>query len=151
MRYFRFCRLAQNGKKFVDDSFPANDRSLFFRDRKRDSVVSSWMRPSEIDDLRKDSKWILSAEDDDQYDAKLSWTVFNDTSPSDIKQGSLGNCWSVFDVVPLQGILQEPCVSALCGDLNNVKNLNAKNITNVISMKHCKIGYHKRVISYIFN
>ncbi len=80
----RYCK--DQNIKFVDDSFPPCNKSLFIDPNKK---------PESIAQLRGGSiKW-LSPEfirtHPDEHG--LKWTVYNDPKFSDIKQGLLGNCW----------------------------------------------------------
>ncbi len=64
----------------MDDSFPPCERSLFGKEKPSPgstNYVTQWQRPRDV-----------------KYrDQGHPWTVFRDPSPSDISQGSLGNCW----------------------------------------------------------
>lgn len=67
--------------KFVDDSFPPCDKSLFLRGRpekfKSQNII--WRSPNEIHVPREDER--------------LDWVIFRKPNFNDIKQGLLGNCW----------------------------------------------------------
>lgn len=80
----KYCK--EQNIKFVDDSFPPCNKSLFIDPNKR---------PESIVQLRGGSiKW-LSPEyiRTPPEEHTLKWTVYNDPKVSDIKQGLLGNCW----------------------------------------------------------
>ncbi|XP_054755553.2 calpain-15-like [Lytechinus pictus] len=68
--------------EFIDDSFPPNVDSLFFKSSPSGKQPKDflWLRPSAVQ---------LKARDD----SPLSWEVFRNPKPSDISQGLLGNCW----------------------------------------------------------
>ena len=77
----RYCKEQQH--KFVDDSFPPCDKSLF---------IDPSVKP---DNLRmRGIQWLspehIRAHHDEHH---LKWTVYNDPKFNDIKQGLLGNCW----------------------------------------------------------
>ena len=66
---------------FVDDSFPPDVSSLYFKPRSsKHPRVAQWLRPQQI-----------------TSQSQLSWEVFRNPSPSDIMQGVLGDCWYVFN------------------------------------------------------
>jgi len=80
----RYCK--EQNIKFVDDSFPPCNKSLFIDPNKRpESIVQlrggaiKWLSP----------EYIRTHSDEHS----LKWTVYNDPKFSDIKQGLLGNCW----------------------------------------------------------
>lgn len=74
----RFCN--ESGYKFVDDSFPPCDKSLYIDFKnKSDRPVVKWLRPEEIRTHPSDKH--------------LDWCVLNQPQLNDIKQGLLGNCW----------------------------------------------------------
>ena len=77
-----YCK--QNRHKFVDDSFPPCDKSLF---------VDVTKKPVDNHQLRN-IIW-LSPESIRTHhtEAALKWTVYNQPKFNDIKQGLLGNCW----------------------------------------------------------
>jgi calpain-15 len=78
-RDFILAYCMSNNESFVDDSFPPVPKSLYYKPNKnRESSVSKWLRPNEIKM---------------GVDSGLSWAVFRNPSPSDIRQGILGNCW----------------------------------------------------------
>ncbi|XP_047126988.1 calpain-15 isoform X1 [Hydra vulgaris] len=69
-----FCKQAQI--QFVDDSFPPSAKSLTFSSLPYDKVTY-WLRPKEI--FRSNTQ--------------TKWTMFRNPRPSDILQGTIGNCW----------------------------------------------------------
>ena len=70
----------ENNDKFVDDSFPPCDKSLFIDANKRTEYFSYlWLSPEHI-----------RSHPDEQ---SIPWSVYSDPKLSDIKQGLLGNCW----------------------------------------------------------
>ena len=77
----QYCK--ENGHKFVDDSFPPCDKSLFVDLNSKPEHLKArevqWLSPEYI---RTRSE-----------DYNLRWNVFNDPKFNDIKQGLLGNCW----------------------------------------------------------
>jgi hypothetical protein len=78
-----FCK--EYGYKFVDDSFPPCDKSLYIdlnsncEHHKQSVKQIKWLRPEHI---RTHSN-----------EKGLKWTVINNPNLNDIKQGLLGNCW----------------------------------------------------------
>ena len=62
---------------FVDDSFPPCGKSLTFNGAGC-AKVHRWLRPQEIGGSDFNS---------------TRWKVFRNPQPSDIIQGSLGDCW----------------------------------------------------------
>jgi calpain-15 len=78
-----YCK--EHGHKFVDDSFPPCDKSLF--------VDPDGKKPESLM-MRGGVQW-LSPENIrvHQNDSQHKWTVYNEPKFSDIKQGLLGNCW----------------------------------------------------------
>lgn len=62
---------------FEDDSFPPIAKSLTF-DGNEVLNVKMWLRPSEISLVTRN---------------KIKWAVFRNPRPSDIIQGTIGNCW----------------------------------------------------------
>lgn len=73
------CRL--NGKRFFDQEFPPNDRSLSKKTNLSNSKFQNliWCRPQNI---KVSSKY-----------ADLKWSVYDKPKISDIRQGRLGDCW----------------------------------------------------------
>ncbi|XP_074649686.1 calpain-15-like [Tubulanus polymorphus] len=72
-----------NSVSFVDDSFPPAPTSLYFssnKDTRTTRPSIKWLRPSNI--LVHDNS-----------ERNLDWKVFRVPRPSDINQGTLGNCW----------------------------------------------------------
>lgn len=73
----------ENNDKFVDDSFPPCDKSLFIDANKRTEyfrfIQIQWLSPEHI-----------RSHPDEQ---SIPWSVYSDPKLSDIKQGLLGNCW----------------------------------------------------------
>ncbi|RVE46808.1 hypothetical protein evm_008516 [Chilo suppressalis] len=67
-----------SGEPYVDDSFPASSRSLYYNGSGESGAATRWLRPSQIH---------VDA------DHRMPWVVFRDPRPSDISQGVLGNCW----------------------------------------------------------
>lgn len=69
--------------KFIDDSFPPCDKSLFINpNEKPENLVNRgirWLSPEHI----------LTHPNENG----LKWTVYNNPKFNDIKQGLLGNCW----------------------------------------------------------
>lgn len=74
-----FCK--QNRDKFVDDSFPPVQRSLY-------SDPSSVLARHEVRWLRCDKIAV-----NNRADMKIPWVVYRTPMPDDISQGELGNCW----------------------------------------------------------
>ncbi|XP_072945477.1 uncharacterized protein sol [Epargyreus clarus] len=66
------------GEPYVDESFPASPRSLYYGGSAEGGAAARWLRPHQIH---------VDA------DHRLPWVVFRDPRPSDISQGVLGNCW----------------------------------------------------------
>ena len=77
----KYCQ--EQGHKFVDDSFPPCDKSLFIDPNKKPENLQlrniQWLSPEYI------------RTHPDEYN--LKWTVYNEPKFNDIKQGLLGNCW----------------------------------------------------------
>lgn len=81
--------VCQNKKiKYTDDSFPPSKKSL----------INDWNDPS--DDIQEkvdewgDMEWIRASEIEELNDDEGTLAVFqNDVTPSDIKQGLLGDCY----------------------------------------------------------
>ncbi|KAG7304842.1 hypothetical protein JYU34_010229 [Plutella xylostella] len=69
---------AATGEPYVDSSFPASPRSLYYGGGGGDTPATRWLRPKHI---HVDT------------DPRTPWLVFRDPRPSDISQGVLGNCW----------------------------------------------------------
>ncbi|KAL4703347.1 hypothetical protein ACJJTC_013113 [Scirpophaga incertulas] len=74
---------AASGESYVDESFPACSRSLYYSGgggggNTESGAAARWLRPAHIH---------VDA------DHRLPWVVFRDPRPSDISQGVLGNCW----------------------------------------------------------
>ncbi|XP_041969035.1 calpain-15-like isoform X2 [Aricia agestis] len=72
---------AATGEMYVDESFPASARSLYYGGSgsgAEGGAAARWLRPHQIH---------VDA------DHRLPWQVFRDPRPSDISQGVLGNCW----------------------------------------------------------
>ncbi|XP_034836385.1 calpain-D [Maniola hyperantus] len=75
---------AATGEMYVDESFPAAPRSLYYSGAGEAGgaggagAAARWLRPQHIH---------VDA------DPRLPWVVFRDPRPSDISQGVLGNCW----------------------------------------------------------
>ncbi|XP_050355302.1 calpain-D isoform X1 [Nymphalis io] len=72
---------AATGSMYVDASFPAAPRSLYYAGgagAEGAGAAARWLRPHHIH---------VDA------DPRLPWLVFRDPRPSDISQGVLGNCW----------------------------------------------------------
>ena len=67
--------------KFVDDSFPPCDKSLFVDPSKKPETLRKiqWLSPEQI-----------RCGGDEHA---LTWSVYNEPKFNDIKQGLLGNCW----------------------------------------------------------
>ena len=101
----KFCIL--NRISFIDDSFPPNEKSLFYNERneqkqgyhlhqnqnsssffdslqrlKRTTYVTQWLRAEKI-----------KCNDDSLDLSTTNWTIFRRPMYSDISQGILGNCW----------------------------------------------------------
>ncbi|XP_068622966.1 calpain-D [Battus philenor] len=66
------------GEPYVDESFPAAARSLYYGGAGEGGAAARWLRPHQIH---------VDA------DPRLPWVVFREPRPSDISQGVLGNCW----------------------------------------------------------
>ncbi|CAH4000476.1 unnamed protein product [Pieris brassicae] len=69
---------AATSEMYVDESFPASGRSLYYGGSGESGAAARWLRPHQIH---------VDA------DHRLPWAVFRDPRPSDISQGVLGNCW----------------------------------------------------------
>ncbi|KAL0830091.1 hypothetical protein ABMA28_003548 [Loxostege sticticalis] len=69
---------AATGEPYVDSSFPASPRSLYYNGTSDAGAATRWLRPNQIHT---------------DADHRLPWVVFRDPRPSDISQGVLGNCW----------------------------------------------------------
>ncbi|OTF74215.1 calcium-dependent cysteine protease-like protein, partial [Euroglyphus maynei] len=74
--------------KFVDDSFPPSDQSLYHQLQPSTTIINTlrlntgqvqWLRPHQIQS--------------DISSSQVRWAVFRTPLPSDILQGVLGNCW----------------------------------------------------------
>lgn len=70
-----FCKETQIN--FIDDSFPPANKSLTYTAAPF-SKVSKWLRPKQISTMSG---------------KKTAWQVFRSPRPSDIIQGTIGNCW----------------------------------------------------------
>ena len=93
----KYCQ--RNGHKFVDDSFPPCDKSLFIDVRRqrlpppRNSMPQTnivWLSPEHIN-----------------AGSREKWSVSNVPCFSDIKQGVLGDCWLLSG---LAVILEQPAL-----------------------------------------
>lgn len=77
----KYCK--EHSHKFIDDSFPPCDKSLFVNPaRKPDNFANrpvQWLSPEHIRTSHTESG--------------LKWTVYNEPKFNDIKQGLLGDCW----------------------------------------------------------
>ncbi|PZC80743.1 hypothetical protein B5X24_HaOG213967 [Helicoverpa armigera] len=69
---------ASTGEPYVDSTFPATSRSLYYVGGLEAGAAARWLRPHQIH---------VDA------DPRMPWVVFRDPRPSDISQGVLGNCW----------------------------------------------------------
>ncbi|XP_063622600.1 calpain-D [Cydia splendana] len=69
---------AATGEPYVDESFPAHPRSLYYNGSGESGAAARWLRPHQI-------------HVDGSH--RLPWRVYRDPRPSDISQGVLGNCW----------------------------------------------------------
>uniref|UniRef100_A0A2A4K8U0 Calpain catalytic domain-containing protein n=1 Tax=Heliothis virescens TaxID=7102 RepID=A0A2A4K8U0_HELVI len=69
---------ASTGEPYVDSTFPATARSLYYSGGGEAGAAARWLRPHQIH---------VDA------DPRMPWVVFRDPRPSDISQGVLGNCW----------------------------------------------------------
>lgn len=70
----------QNGKKYVDESFPAAPESISKDSRNRLSkLYAQWLPPDTI----KQSKG----------EETRPWVIYGNPTPDDISQGQLGDCW----------------------------------------------------------
>ena len=87
----KYCK--QNNHKFVDDSFPPCDKSLFIDPKKKPKNLGSiqWLSPEQIQTHSNERH--------------LKWSVYNEPKFNDIKQGLLGNCWLLSG---LAVILEQP-------------------------------------------
>ncbi|XP_054155045.1 calpain-D-like [Oppia nitens] len=76
--------LRRDRSKFVDDSFPPLQRSLYYRNSRNEcrNSVSQWLRPEQVVTRDRMGSYQM-----------IPWTVFRTPQPSDISQGILGNCW----------------------------------------------------------
>ena len=83
----------KNNEKFVDDSFPPCDKSLFIDPKKKPKNLGSiqWLSPEQIQTHSNERH--------------LKWSVYNEPKFNDIKQGLLGNCWLLSG---LAVILEQP-------------------------------------------
>ncbi|CAF3749085.1 unnamed protein product [Rotaria socialis] len=72
-----FCQ--QENTHFVDDQFPPIARSIGYIDALKNYPLQ-WLRISEISPSS-------------QSDLRLKWSVYSSPKPSDIQQGTLGDCW----------------------------------------------------------
>ncbi|KAJ0172515.1 hypothetical protein K1T71_011654 [Dendrolimus kikuchii] len=66
------------GEPYIDASFPASPRSLYYNGSGDSGAATRWLRPHQI-------------HVDPEH--RMPWVVFRDPRPSDISQGVLGNCW----------------------------------------------------------
>ena len=77
----KYCK--EHNHKFIDDSFPPCDKSLFIDTSKTPSNLLSkgiqWLSPEQIRTH--------------QFENSLRWSVYNNPKFNDIKQGLLGDCW----------------------------------------------------------
>lgn len=62
----------QSGEPYVDESFPASPRSLYYSGATEAGAAARWLRPNQIH---------VDA------DHRTPWLVFRDPRPSDISQG----------------------------------------------------------------
>ncbi|CAD6196430.1 unnamed protein product [Caenorhabditis auriculariae] len=83
LRISEFCK--STNTHFIDDSFPHSQKSIGELERESEGAVVGhapktfvWIHPSNM--FTKDGR-------------AFRWSVFNDPRPSDIEQGSLGDCW----------------------------------------------------------
>jgi calpain-15 len=83
--------------KFTDDSFPANESSLY-NDLTR--KPSDWLVTH-----NKSIKWLRPADIKVEKEERLRWSVFNNTKASDIQQGYIGDCWLLS---PLSVLAENP-------------------------------------------
>ncbi|KAF7496727.1 Calpain-D [Sarcoptes scabiei] len=123
-----FCR--NKRIRFVDDSFPPSDRSLYLNPNDLSSNTLhlntgpiKWLRAIEISNEKTSNPF--------------RWTVFCDPHPTDILQGVLGNCW----------FLSALAVIAERSDLVE-KIMMTKEICpeGVYQIKLCKDGQWKTVL-----
>ncbi|CAF0703089.1 unnamed protein product [Brachionus calyciflorus] len=87
----KYCK--ENKHKFVDDSFPPCDKSLFIDPKKKPQKLGhiQWLSPEYVRTHPSEQS--------------LKWNVYNDPKFNDIKQGLLGNCWLLSG---LAVILEQP-------------------------------------------
>ncbi|EDV28402.1 Calpain-5 [Trichoplax sp. H2] len=105
----------ESGKPFADAEFPADRSSLFVSKDKQVSGPLEWKRPTEITDNPK--------------------FFVDGTSPSDVTQGHLGNCWFV----------------AACASLSQEKSLVNKVIPNVGEQDYdTSDGEHSGIVHFRF-
>ena len=80
----------KNNEKFVDDSFPPCDKSLFIDPKKKPRNLANikWLSP---DKIKTDQKY-----------SNLRWTIYSYPSSFDIKQGELGDCWFLSGLAIIQ-------------------------------------------------
>ncbi|XP_078481907.1 uncharacterized protein LOC778758 isoform X1 [Ciona intestinalis] len=76
----KFCR--DQNMPFVDDQFPPTENALYFPSLSSRPNKCQWLRPQQITFSSNDTEW-----------RNREWSVFSNPSPTDIKQGVLGNCW----------------------------------------------------------
>ena len=81
LKVYCFIFILQNHEKFVDDSFPPVQKSLY-------SDPSSNLARHAVTWLRCDKIAVTN-----RTDMKIPWVVYRTPMPDDISQGELGNCW----------------------------------------------------------
>ena len=75
----QYCKSSK--KSFIDGSFPHSDESIGdIEELEGNRYKIIWLRPKDI--KTKDGE-------------DIPWTVLNNPQPTDIEQGSLGNCWFI--------------------------------------------------------
>lgn len=90
-----YCK--ENRIKFVDDSFPPCNKSLFIKPKPKMVIhlnghAIKWLSPEYIR-TNYDSQSLKNKENKKLDDTERKWTVYNNPKFSDVQQGLLGDCW----------------------------------------------------------